>query len=362
MAARRGTCGRSAGTVDAPSRRLATGGRRRRRRSPGPRPSIAPVRASSTRQRDVRRGGGERRARKARGRAPESGSGDRRPEPGTLFRALRWPRRGRLGGGFERATHPRRLRCVSASGHRGLPTRFLPSGRTLLPPVEFRLASKPPHRDGDQLARWRNQENSLVGEASRHWLWRTCRSRRLSRAVRSPGSSRGSLSRCSGCERTRGASSRRPAGSRNLPFRGSGCGARRDPKGPGAGSTELNAGIRWFPEAPRPEAEADILFVHGGNLCIVSCKNGWNDEGVFAHLRELRALVAEMGEGFVRPTLVSTRTLTDREESRARSYEIGAFSGPPLLAALKTDLDEQAGTFLKALRGRGRGAPGPGRR
>ena len=125
---------------------------------------------------------------------------------------------------------------------------------------------------------------------------------------------------------------------------------------------EINAGIRWFPESRRPEAEADVLFVHGGCLRLVSCKNDWDDERVFAHLRELRALVAEMGEGFVRPTLISTRPLTDREKSRAFSYEIGAFYGPPLLEALRADLDGKTGTFLSALLERGHGAPGPGRR
>jgi len=126
---------------------------------------------------------------------------------------------------------------------------------------------------------------------------------------------------------------------------------------------ERNAGTVWGTGSifTTPYAEADAVFIRSNRLHVVSCKNEFVDERIYSHLDRLRALVAEYGEAWVRPVILSTKPLDELARKRCSSYEIGAVDGPELLRILMADQAEPAaGQLLNAVERAASRPPAPG--
>jgi hypothetical protein len=129
-------------------------------------------------------------------------------------------------------------------------------------------------------------------------------------------------------------------------------------------AVELNTGTAWG-EGGRwasTYAEADAVFLLRNRLYVVSCKNEHDKERMWAHLDRFRALVAEYGEAWVRPVLLSTEPVEGRMLDRCGDYEIGCVSGDELLSCLAGDFAPGAHRLLllKALRDNAEEPPAPG--
>jgi hypothetical protein len=110
---------------------------------------------------------------------------------------------------------------------------------------------------------------------------------------------------------------------------------------------EVNVGTAWGDGGPNAAtyAEADAAFLYDNRLYVVSCKNEHDPDRLREHLDRFRALVAEYGEGWVRPVLVSTEGIDAPMLKRCRDYEIGCVCGDVLLANLAEDLECKAEPF-----------------
>lgn len=121
--------------------------------------------------------------------------------------------------------------------------------------------------------------------------------------------------------------------------------------------TAWGAGNPWR----LPCTEVDVAFLHHNRLHVVSCKNDRNARHLKAEVDTFRGRVAEFGEHWVRPTLLSTLPLPEPVLDRCRAYEIGVLYARPLLDLLHDDLVRgEAGLLLAALGRADRGTPEPG--
>lgn len=108
-------------------------------------------------------------------------------------------------------------------------------------------------------------------------------------------------------------------------------------------------------------AEIDVTYISHNRLHLVSCKNDAVVEHILRELDRFRAIVAEFGEQWVRPTLLSTLDLTGTMRHRLEAYEIGGIWSSVLVDVLYADLiEEETGKLLEAIEGVSPGGPMPG--
>lgn len=84
--------------------------------------------------------------------------------------------------------------------------------------------------------------------------------------------------------------------------------------------------------------EIDVAFVRDNRLHLISCKNEFMVRRVFRELHKLRALMAELGESWVRATLVSTAPVKGALRERLEAYEISVIQSKQLVHVLESAL------------------------